>query len=165
MTTGSPIRANSNIITMADLDDDDLIMVVRAGEAGSDRAAAITVATLKALTGFDVHDSLADELSSPAASDRLAASDESDTGDPMRWLSLSGLRTWLQTTISLSAARIMSGTLAIARGGTGGTSASAARTSLGIGSMGQVDEWTGTQAQYDAIATKDSDTYYNIEEE
>ena len=64
---------------------------------------------------FDLHDDVGTELTSPATSDRLVASDESVGGDPNRWLSLSRLTTYLNGVLSLAASRITSGVLALAR--------------------------------------------------
>ena len=66
-------------------------------------------------TPFDLHDDVGTELTSPATSDRLVASDESASGDPNRWLSLSRLTTYLNGMLSLAASRVTSGVLALAR--------------------------------------------------
>ncbi len=67
-----------------------------------------------AATGFDIHDDLDTELTSPDQADRIPISDESVSGDPNRYIPLSRLRTWLQNNFSLAASRI-TGTLAVGR--------------------------------------------------
>ena len=64
---------------------------------------------------LDIHEHLTTEMTAPSASDRLAVSDESVAGDPPKWLSLSGFRTWLATTITLAATRITSGKFNLAQ--------------------------------------------------
>ena len=49
---------------------------------------------------FDLHDDISTEMTAPAGADRLAISDESINGDPNRWLSLTRLKTWLQSVLS-----------------------------------------------------------------
>ena len=109
---------------------------------------------------FDLHDDLGTELTNPANADRLVASDEGTAGDPNRWLSLTRLATYMNGVLSLAASRITSGTLAIARipglaasqitagifpisrGGTGASTAAAARTNLGVGDFDLHDDVT-----------------------
>ncbi len=45
---------------------------------------------------FDLHDDVTTEMTAPAGADRLVISDESQTGDPNRWLSLTRLATYLK---------------------------------------------------------------------
>ena len=52
------------------------------------------------VAGFDLHEDVTTELTSPAGTDRLVASDESTSGDPNRWLSLTRLATWVKGQIS-----------------------------------------------------------------
>ena len=66
-------------------------------------------------TGFNLLNDVADELIGPSTSDRLLVSDEGSAGDPNTWLSLSGLRNWLQTTITLNTSRITAGLLNASR--------------------------------------------------
>ncbi len=49
-------------------------------------------------------------------------------------------------------------------GGSTGLNATTGRSSLGLGSMSTKGFWTGSQASYDAISTKDSNTIYFIEQ-
>lgn len=69
--------------------------------------------------GFDLHEDVATEMTAPAAADRILTSDESVSGDPNRWLSLSRLATWLASNLSLAASRITSGVFSAARLGSG----------------------------------------------
>ena len=55
------------------------------------------------------------EMLSPSGADRVPISDESIIGDPNRWLSLTGLLSWIQSNISLNASRITAGVIASAR--------------------------------------------------
>ena len=60
--------------------------------------AAVTADKLSAglaNASFDLHDDVSTEMTSPSASDRLVASDESAVGDPNRWMSLTRLATYL----------------------------------------------------------------------
>lgn len=68
----------------------------------------------------------------------------------------------------------VTGVLGVANGGTGGSSAAAARTALGAaasatsvqgsaaGTPTPLTLWAGTQAEYDAIGTKDPNTVYAV---
>ena len=58
--------------------------------------------------GFDIHDDVATEMTSPDDTHRLVASNESKPGDPNEWLSLDRLRIWLQGVLQLSASKITS---------------------------------------------------------
>ena len=78
------IRVNSNIKALADLDGADLLPLVEVSEAGEDRAAGVTLDTMKAYAAFDLHDDVATELTALANADRFITSDESETGDPNR---------------------------------------------------------------------------------
>ena len=97
--------------------------------------------------GFDLYADVSDELTNPTTGDRLLITDLSAIGEPNKWLSLSRLRTWLASTLSLSASRITSGVLAIARlplvtvakGGTSATTAADARVNLGLGTAATLD--------------------------
>ena len=55
----------------------------------------------------------------------------------------------------------LSGNNTVAKGGTGAATAAAARTNLGVGSMGTKGYWSGSQTDYDAL-TADSDTLYFV---
>ncbi|MCY3730053.1 MAG: hypothetical protein OXF98_01820, partial [Rhodospirillaceae bacterium] len=59
--------------------------------------------SLKVPAAFDLHDDVATELTAPADADRLLASDESESGDPNRWLSLTRLFTYIQGKLGLPA--------------------------------------------------------------
>ena len=74
-----------------------------------------TDVTLPDAEQFDLHEQVGTEMTAPAGSDRLVASDEGTSGDPNRWLSFTRLRTWMQGQLSLNAARITSGTIGRAR--------------------------------------------------
>ena len=69
----------------------------------------------EAVGGFDVHDDVTTENDNPDGGDRLVTSKENASGDPNRWLSLTRLRTWLQTNLSLNASRITAGRLSFSR--------------------------------------------------
>ena len=103
---------------------------------------------------FDLHDDVGTELTSLSLLDRLIVSDESVTGEPNRYATLSTLRSYLEGSLSLNTDRISGGTLGLARGGTGGTTAVTAREGLKIFAL--------TQAEYDALATPDSEAVYII---
>ena len=99
-------------------------------------------ATLPASGGtFDIHDDVTTTATIVDA-DLVVFSDEGTAGDPMRVTSAAGLADYMQVEVELNASRITAGTLPLSRGGTGGTTASAARTSLGLGTAATRD--TGT---------------------
>ena len=62
-----------------------------------------------AADALNIHDRLTTRMTAPDGADRLAASDESEAGDPTKWLSLTTLRTWLQAQLRIDASRITSG--------------------------------------------------------
>ena len=111
-----------------------------------DSSGNVLLAKLGAVTGgsFDIHDDVTNSATI-VDSDRLAFSDEGTAGDPMRYTTASSLADYMQAEIRISTSVINSGTLSLTRGGTGGNSASAARTSLGLGSIATRDIWTGSQ--------------------
>ena len=78
------IRVNSNIKTLSELDGVDLLPLVEVSESGDDRAAGVTLDTMKAFAAFDLHDDVATELTTLANADRFITSDESENGDPNR---------------------------------------------------------------------------------
>ena len=90
---------------------------------------------------FDIHDDVTTSATI-ADSDLVLFADEGTAGDPMRVTTASGLADYIQVEVQLNASRITAGTLPLARGGTAATSASGARTSLGLGSAATRD--TGT---------------------
>ena len=46
----------------------------------------IFIGTPATATSFDIHDDISDELETPATTDRIPISDESETGDPMKYV-------------------------------------------------------------------------------
>ena len=102
---------------------------------------------------------ITDELISLATGDRVPVGDVS-ASTTTKWFSLTRLATYLAGVLSLSAARITSGTLSIARGGTGGATASAARTALGVKNFDLHDDvstglTSGTIANDDRLVITD----------
>ena len=105
---------------------------------------------------------------SPADSDRVAVMDDSDS-DKTKYITFDRLKTWVRGLIRWSD---VSGkpttfppsahTQAVNQGGTGATSASVARTNLGVGSIGTKSIWQGSQSDYDRITTKENNTIYFI---
>jgi hypothetical protein len=81
------------------------------------------------------------------------------------WANIDGKpSTFTPTSHEHSAVDITSGTLPLARGGTNrsdGYAVGVVETRANV----LTKTWTGTQAQYDAIGTKDENTLYFIEEE
>ena len=106
---------------------------------------------------FDLHDDVT-QSATIVDLDRMVFADEGSTGDPNRYTTAANLADYMQTEIRISTTVINSGTLPIARGGTGATTASAARTNLGLGAAIEVL----TQTQYDSLSTPDSGTLYVI---
>ena len=53
-----------------------------------------------ATDGFDLHDDVRQVLGTPGLDDRILVSDESAAGDPNRYLTMGGLRTWLNSHIA-----------------------------------------------------------------
>lgn len=104
---------------------------------------------------FDLHDDVTTEMTSPAGSDRLVASDEGTDGDPNRWLSLTRLATWLASNLSLAASRISSGTLNINR------LPAAARGRTSLYTVGSNGEWTNSTTTFN-IPVSDIDDYEYI---
>ena len=90
---------------------------------------------------FDIHDDVTTHATIVDA-DLIAFADEGTAGDPMRITTAANLADYMQTEIRISTSVINSGTLPLARGGTNASSASGARTSLGLGSAATHDVGT-----------------------
>ena len=91
---------------------------------------------------FDLHDDISTELTSIASSDRFAISDESESGDPMKYVTATRLRSYVRSGQTIAWGSV--------------TGKPTAVTGLAL------SFWTGTQTQYDGVTTKDSSTVYFV---
>ena len=111
-------------------------------------------------SGFDIHDDLSTQLTGPADLDRLAASDESDSGDPMKWMSLLTLRNWV-TRPTVTQTEAEAGTVTSTRMWTP-QRVFQAIDARAVRKNGLNEVRVLTQTQYDAISSPTSTTLYVI---
>ena len=98
---------------------------------------------------FDLHEDITSELTAPAGADRLVASDESVTGQPNKYLTLTKLKEWLEgvfrTATKNAAGAIQIATAAIVETGTNDTYAiTSARLRVQVGNRVTTGERTAT---------------------